>query len=207
MKKIEFFFFALVLTSFTTNCQTLHHTYPESSDQNDLSFNLNNDQLEVFITPFSSDSSENILVSNVCHVVSVLIKPTLNSSIMIIPPLYSSPPINDVISGPINTSLGGGGGTTVKSRPIGITGGGSRVMQSNFFISPNPVNEELNFYGLKSKIKSFSIYDFYGQDKSSFGYLNNQYSSITISNLPKGNYILKLNTDENQTMTVQFIKN
>lgn len=202
MKAIKFFFCILFLITLTAKSQV---SYPQDADEFDLFFELSNDQLEIEIRPFPIQPLD-ILVSNYCHVVSVLIKPTQDNSITIIPVSEgNSTIITGVISGPINTELGGGGGTTIKSRPIGI--GDGRLAQPRSVISPNPVNNDLIFYGVDKKIKNYFIYDLNGQNKSLVTYLNQESNSINVSNLLKGNYILKIETTDNQTISMQFIKN
>lgn len=202
MKAIKFFVCLLFLTTISAKSQT---TYPQDAEEFDLFFELSNDHMEIVITPFSSHPSD-ILVSNYCYVVSVLIKPTQNNSITIIPSSGgNSTVISGVVSGPINEELGGGGGTTIKSRPIGF--GGGRMAQPDYVIFPNPVKDDLIVHRMNKSIKEYSIYDINAQDKSSLTRLNPDGTSINVSNLPKGNYILKIESADSQIITMQFIKN
>jgi uncharacterized delta-60 repeat protein len=75
---------------------------------------------------------------------------------------------------------------------------------NSFSVYPNPVNDVLNIKkNTDFNIKSISIYNLLGQQMN-FNLKTDQ-SSLDISNLKKGNYILKLETDKG-TITNKFSK-
>lgn len=74
--------------------------------------------------------------------------------------------------------------------------------KSTFSIYPNPVKDVLSIQS-KEKIVKAEIYDAAGRVLKAVSVIDN---SINVSELPKGNYLIKLSTKD-KTMTQKFIKN
>ncbi len=78
-----------------------------------------------------------------------------------------------------------------------------------FGIYPNPADDVLNIsmVSTSEKIKSIGLYDVLGRLLKLELNLNNNPSTINISSLMKGNYVLKVTTIQDKEYSTQFIKN
>ncbi len=89
------------------------------------------------------------------------------------------------------------------------TGGPGKIFSDSKTIAklyPNPVHSILTFSLQNKKATAFSVFDMNGNQliysKSIFTYNHN----IDVSKLITGNYILKINTEDNQILHINFIK-
>lgn len=108
-------------------------------------------------------------------------KPSLNSSVLIVPP-----------------------STTIRSGPKG-NGGIPNPKTINFY--PNPVQNDLTFTITGKLANAYNIYDKTGLLKISQSIAPTNTATINVSSLTAGHYILKLNLDNGQQLSIQFIKN
>ena len=83
------------------------------------------------------------------------------------------------------------------------TSGINAVEMQNLKIYPNPVKDELRIENGELKINNVEIYDVYG--KKQFSTFNFQFSTINVSHLSSGIYLIKLETDKG-IVTQKFIK-
>jgi hypothetical protein len=77
-----------------------------------------------------------------------------------------------------------------------------KVLDDELNIFPNPVQNELNIVNTQGQA---TIYNSLGQSVQSFSILNSPFS-INTTDLPKGQYILRIQQENGQFTTKQFIK-
>lgn len=128
-------------------------------------------------------------------------------SVAIIPKVGTSIGIVNFTTG--NTSNGGGGGTTIRSRPpIGPRMASPSLSDSvsNVTVFPNPVDKELNFQLNDEKVVGYSIFDLLGNNKMQEKIEPCNEYKVDVSMLSGGCYILLLITEKNQNISIQFLK-
>ena len=128
----------------------------------------------------------------------VLIKPTSNFNIRIIPESQqSSPSLNS--SGLIDPPS-----TTIRSGP---KGNGGIPPSKSIIIYPNPVQNELTFTTTNKFVNEYNIFNSMGFLQISQIITPTNTATINVASLTAGNYILKLNLGNGQQLSIQFIKN
>jgi hypothetical protein len=131
------------------------------------------------------------VISGAFEAGSITLIPLPDTTIKIIP--------NDVLG----RILTGDGTTVLKPRP---PCSGCHP-QSLVILYPNPVQNDLTFTTSGRLVLSYSIYDLSGILRASQTISPTNSSTINVSNLTSGTYILWLNLGNNQQITIQFIKN
>lgn len=134
---------------------------------------------------------------------SVLVRPDPDVSITIVP-----------ASSVFRAPMGGGNGTTIKSG--GGSGGytpppGGRMSSGQsdtkgIAIYPNPVQSNLSFQLENEEVILYEIYDLNNILMLTESIEPTSISTIDVARLNSGSYILKLKTQKNQYLTVQFLK-
>jgi hypothetical protein len=76
------------------------------------------------------------------------------------------------------------------------------MTSSNFNVYPNPVKDVLSL-DLNEKIVTVEIYSLAGQKIKTFGHVSN----VQVSDLTKGSYIVKIQTESGIVYTKKFVKN
>jgi Secretion system C-terminal sorting domain len=170
-------------------------------------------QSNIFVLTLNSDNEDftlvqqrEIEVNNTQSVVmsglyqseiSVLIKSLPASSITIIP---ASDDYNEY-------ARGGGGGTTIRSQ----SGGAGHTPPpppppQTFTVYPNPVSTNLTFKSQGVMLVAYEIYDYNGQIKDGQTITPTNEFTVNVSQYNNGNYVLRLQTENNQYVSIQFIK-
>ncbi|MDO4225619.1 MAG: T9SS type A sorting domain-containing protein, partial [Bergeyella zoohelcum] len=75
----------------------------------------------------------------------------------------------------------------------------AKTASSEISVYPNPAVDVLNIKA-KSAVSQYEIYDFTGKKIT-----NGKGEKVNVTNLPKGNYIIRINT-ENTSSVEKFIK-
>lgn len=87
------------------------------------------------------------------------------------------------------------------------TGGAGIQGNPKFIVFPNPVSEMMNVKITDGSIISYKIYDFQAALVLSGKPENKNSFSVYLTALPKGTYFLKLEMENGESTSVQFIKN
>ena len=72
-----------------------------------------------------------------------------------------------------------------------------------FMVYPNPASDFINLI-TSEKINSITIFNIYGQKIGDYGQFENPYQ-IDISSFERGNYILKLKTENGELLASKFV--
>lgn len=156
-----------------------------------LSTNIENTTISYYEN-IKINNNTNVLLSGLIESEeSVVIIPNQTNYILIIPPTDNTYNRNSEENG---TS------TVIGSKKT--SGVGRHVS-----LQSNPVQNNLIFSISEGLANSYSIYDLTGNILSTQNLTPSSSSTINVSNLNTGNYLLKLNFDNSEFTTIYFIKN
>lgn len=92
---------------------------------------------------------------------------------------------------------------TIKN-PFAAPTSTKNVAENQFSIFPNPASDKIFIKGLQKDNYSIAIYSIEGKLVSSSALQNNEY--VSISDLAKGNYMLKITSSNNKSSVLKFFK-
>lgn len=171
-----------------------------SAQSNVVELILSSDSLDLVeyeAAPLKISCTTNVTISGEFDSdIFVLIKPSINNSIKIVPESLAPSTNSGVLIDPPST--------TIKSGP---KGNGGIPNPNRIVIYPNPVQSELNFTITDKLVNFYTIINQFGLQKSGQSILPTNIATINVSNLTSGIYFLKLNLDNGQQLSIQFIKN
>lgn len=195
MKTISLFKFILL---FATICSYGQISQPYSLTLSNDTFNFEHiDDDEIIIS-----CEQNVQLSGYFESEnSVVVRPLAGASITFLPTdLSFSDTSERGTGGASGVKSGGRGGP-----PIGRMAA-TQTDTKGIAIYPNPVQSNLTFQLENEEVILYEIYDLNSILKLTQSLESTSKSTIDVSNLNSGNYILKLKTQKNQYITVQFLK-
>ena len=190
MKTLRIVFTSLLFSTFLAQAQQSNiFVLTLNSDNEDFTL-VQEREIEV-------NNTQSVVMSGLYHSdVSVLIRSLPASSITIIP---ASNNYNEY-------ARGGGGGTTIRSQSGGAGYNPPPPSPKTFTVFPNPVSTNLTFKSQGVLLVAYEIYDYNGQVKDGQTITPTNEFTVNVSQYNNGNYVARLQTENNQYVSIQFIK-
>ena len=159
---------------------------------------------EILITSFEEDTNGTIITGVITTTGGIVIKPG-NSFVRIVPEHEEEEHHHRVLEGSM--------GITTHTTKIGNNGNIGKSIDKNkargvneITVYPNPIVDFINIRSISSEIISYQISNFYGKiiKKEKLSSLNTR---ISVLNIKKGMYLLKIQLENGTQQTKTIIKN